>query len=136
MSGHEAGVAGARESAMTSLGSIGRPLPLNSRQLTAPFLKQLATGLEIPICTAASLEDIRLLIDGKLGEMGRDPMNTQVVLEEGEGGGTHLSLQDAEGVFLRVEPPEPTGPEMDPVPSTVDEDLEDGGAEHELADLR
>ena len=63
-------------------------------------------------------------------------MNTQVVLEEGEGGGTHLSLQDAEGVFLRVEPPEPTGPEMDPVPSTVDEDLEDGGAEHELADLR
>ena len=49
MSGHEAGVAGARESAMTSLGSIGRPLPLNSRQLTAPFLKQLATGLEIPI---------------------------------------------------------------------------------------
>lgn len=81
-----------------------RPLPINSRRLTSPLLKQLAVGLGVP--TAASLSEIRQLIEGKLGELGRDPQHTQVVLEDVERG-TKIDLQDADGVFLEVEPPEP-----------------------------
>ena len=79
----------------------GRPLPLNSKKLTGVLLKQLARGLEIP--TSSSGDDLRTLIEGKLGEMGHDPRNTQAVLQEAETG-INISLQDAEGVFLTVKP--------------------------------
>ena len=65
------------------------------------MLKQLAKGLEIP--TAGSAEEIRQLIEGKLGEMERDPKNIQVLIQEGEHG-VRVCLQDADGVFLEVEP--------------------------------
>ena len=65
------------------------------------MLKQLAKGLEIP--TAGSAEELRTFIEGKLGEMEHDPKNTQVLVQEGEHG-VHACLQDANGVFLEVEP--------------------------------
>ena len=51
-------------------------LPLNSRKLTIPLLKQLSRGLGLP--TTASLEGTRQLIEGKLKEMGREPKRMQV----------------------------------------------------------
>ena len=53
--------------------------------------------------TAASGDDLRLLISGKLEEQGREPMNIQVELKEVEGG-VHLSLQDEDGEFLEAPP--------------------------------
>ena len=47
----------------------GKPLPLNSRRLTAPVLKQLAGALDLP--STAPLDDVRQMIEGKLLEMGR-----------------------------------------------------------------
>lgn len=86
----------------------GRPLPLNSKRLTAAHVQQLARTLELP--TTASSDDIRQMIDGKLTEMGHEPPNVQVVVQrEVEGGRAYLYLQDASGVFLESEPdPEPS----------------------------
>ena len=93
------------ETAMTSRFAVGlgtgRPLPLNSKKLTGALLKQLARGLDIP--TGASGDELRQLIDGKLGDMGHDPRNTQALLQEAENG-VSVSLQDVDGVFLTVEP--------------------------------
>ena len=75
--------------------ALRRPVPLNSKRLTAPVLKQLVKGLEVP--TAGSAEEIRQLIEGELGEK-----NTQVLVQEDEHG-VRVCLQDADGVFLEVE---------------------------------
>lgn len=80
----------------------GKPLPLNSRRLTAPVLKQLAGALDLP--STAPLDDVRQMIEGKLLEMGREPRNTQVLLQEAARG-VHVSLQDVDGIFLEAEPP-------------------------------
>ena len=112
------------ETAMTSRFAVGlgtgRPLPLNSKKLTGALLKQLARGLDIP--TGASGDELRQLIDGKLGDMGHDPRNTQALLQEAENG-VSVSLQDVDGVFLTVEPlnvelPGPRDTPEDPVEGT------------------
>lgn len=80
----------------------GRPLPLNSRRLTGVHLQRLARRLELP--TSASADETRLIIDGKLSEMGREPRNVQVMIAEPEVGGAEcLWLQDETGVFLQAE---------------------------------
>ncbi len=109
-----------------------RPLPLNSRRLTVVLLKQLAKGLEVP--DTGSSDEIRQLIEGKLGVMGRDPRNVQVLLQETERGGAHLGLQDAEGVFLEVEPESPA---EDPPPgASIDDSRGGDNPEGELDVLR
>ena len=45
-------------------------LPLSSRRLTSPNLKVLAHTMGIP--TAASVDDLRLMIGGKLQEMEKE----------------------------------------------------------------
>ena len=89
-----------RHDVVADLGS-GRPLPLNSKRLTGVLLKQLARGLEIP--TGSSGDELRQLIEGKLGDLGHDPRNTQAVLQEAETG-VNISLQDADGIVLTVSP--------------------------------
>ena len=74
------------------------------------------------------MDDVRQLIDGKLGEMGHNPRNTRAILEEGDSG-TSISLQDADRVFL---PPAPMELERSRTPSETGE----GGSAGELADLR
>ena len=102
----DAGVAGSGSG--RSVGTAGRrngqTLPLNSRRLAVPLLRQLAEGLGVP--TAASQEDLRSMIEGRLMEADRDPLRTQVVLRE-VGQGTHISLQDESGVFQEIEPLDP-----------------------------
>ena len=52
---------------------------------------------------------MRQLIHGKLQEMGNEPMNVQVVLRDTTDG-LEIDLQDADGVFLKVGPPEVSEP--------------------------
>ena len=103
--GAEGGAAEARETLEGSRGTgtgTGRVMPLNSRRLTVAWLRQIAGGLGAP--TTAAAREVRTLINSKLGEIGKDPKSTQVVLHESESG-MGMSLQDAEGVFLRIDPP-------------------------------
>ena len=88
------------------------------------LLRQLAAWLGVP--TTASQGDLRPLIEGKLTEVGRDPLHTQVLLREVEHG-THMSLQDETGVFSEFEPPEPL-----PSDASEGEDDEDLGTEPEV----
>ena len=90
-------------------GVARRPLPLNSRRLTAQTLKQLVQGLGVP--SDASQGDLLSMIEGKLAEAGRDPLRTQVLLRTVEQG-VHISLQDETGVFEEIEPPEPEDPPL------------------------
>ena len=97
-----------------------RPLPLNSKRLKVAYMQQLARALEVP--TAASSDDVRQMIEGKLRQMGREPPNVQVIVQQGIGQSrVHLSLQDADGVFLEAEPE--TEPEWGATedPPTTDE---------------
>ena len=79
----------------------GRTLPLNSKRLTGPLVQQIAKSMGLP--TSASLEDTRQMLEGKIGEMEREPRNMQVVLQDVEGG-VHITLRDADGIFLEIEP--------------------------------
>ncbi len=113
MSDHEgeetaAAFIGTHEPTSAARGGVTRPLPLNSKRLTAVLLKR---HLELPL--TASADETRLLIEGKLEELGHAPRNVQVVLEDATLG-THIRLQDYEGVFLDLEPEEV---DTDPHPS-------------------
>ena len=84
-----------------------RPLPLNSRKITTAMWRQIANALEVPGPTAAG--EVRLMVEGKFRDMGKDPANVQVHVTEVERG-NHLKLVDDEGEFLSVDPPEPELP--------------------------
>ena len=51
------------------------------------------------------MDDTRQLIAGKLEEMGKEPMNVQVLLQD-TASGLEISLQDADGIFLKASPEE------------------------------
>ena len=74
-------------------------VPLNSKRLMAGQLRCLAVALEVPSSGASA--DIRLIIEGKLIELGREPHNVQVVIDEGTPMAA-LDLQDESGTFLTV----------------------------------
>ena len=80
----------------------GRAFPLSSRRLTQAHLRALAQALGLP--TDASGDDTRLLVEGKLGEMEKDPRTVQVCTDDlylMEA--TVIGLQDATGLFIKVE---------------------------------
>ena len=88
---------------------------------TIAWLRQIAGGLGAS--TTAAAREVRTLINTKLGEMGKDPKSVQVVLHEGEGG-MGITLQDAEGVFLRIDPPMERPSEREHAASEVGEGTE------------
>ena len=47
-----------------------------------------------------SVTETRQMIEGKLGDEDREPLNTQVVIEEDHAGAEIVSLTDAESDFL------------------------------------
>ncbi len=105
MAEHKAAIDDVTEMARERKGSS--LLPLNSKRLTSVLLKQVARAMGV--LTAASGDDLRLLLSGKLEEQGREPMNVQVVLKEVEGD-VHLSLHDEDGEapLPDKEPPDET----------------------------
>lgn len=77
----------------------GRELPLNSRRLTIAQIKRIGAALELPV--SASTDEIRMMIEGRLTEDGREPRNVHVYLFED----SSIKLLDESGVFLTVTPP-------------------------------
>ena len=72
-------------------------VPLNSRRLTVPLLRQLAGWLGVP--STAKQGDLGPMIEAKLVEDGRD-----LLLMETEQG-TCVSLQDESGMFWEFDTP-------------------------------
>ena len=91
----------------------GKLLPLNSRRLTAAYLKYIALSLELP--TAGSVDETRVLVEGKLRET-HDVANEQVVIDEATTSTTtvNLSLMDDDSVFLKTPPLTKSAKEPDP----------------------
>ena len=80
---------------------LGKLLPLNSRRLTAAYMKHNAQSLELP--TGGSADETRQLIEGKLQE-SRDSAIVQVVVDETASVTVKLSLMDDEGIFHEAAP--------------------------------
>ena len=107
----------------------GLPIPFSSRRMKTEWLKKVVGELGAPV-TAAAI-DLRLMVEGKLTEMGKQPTNVQAQREEcEEKGNPILSLLDEGGIILQIE----IGPEQEECPDhvahTVDglETGEDGGS--------
>ena len=94
-----------REESTSGLG-VAQPirLPLNSKRLTVGHLRRLMSALEV--LTGASADEIRLMIDGKLSEAGRDVPNVQIIFPTSKPG-CEFSLEDEEGKFFTVPAIEP-----------------------------
>ena len=80
----------------------GSVLPLNLKRLTAVHLRAIAK--ELHLMGKGSLEDLKLTIEGKVREEGRDTASVQAIVQE-----TRVFLIDEEGVFLEAL----TGPELE-----------------------
>ena len=107
---------------------VGKLLPLRSRWLTAVHLRRLAKALEVQV--SATIEDLRLMIDGKLAEMDKEPQNIQVVITDTEEGRVEcLVLQDETGVFLRITDGDPTDEEQ----MHLEDESESGGADKDAS---
>ena len=73
--------------------------PFNSKRLQLHHIQLIAESL--CLLTTASASDLSVMIGGKLCENSHDPSNTQIVITQSEEG-EELSLQDMDGVFLRI----------------------------------
>jgi len=81
----------------------GLTYPLNSKHVRGEQLQQIAEALGLPMTGTGVVT--RQLIEGKLVEMGREPRNTQVVLE-GSSENPAISLIDENGVICAAKPRE------------------------------
>ena len=89
--------------------------PLISKRLQLHHIQLIARGLSLP--TVASAGDLSVMISGRLHENNRDPSNTQVVITQSEKG-EELSLQDMDGVLLRIPASECASPRASSVSSS------------------
>ena len=73
---------GARQSVQghTQHSRANLPFPLNSRRMKAVYLGRVAGKLGLP--SNATANDLRQIVEGKLREMGHEPGNFQVAVEE------------------------------------------------------
>ena len=74
--------------------------PLNSKRINLAQLRQLAQALDLPV--TGSSGDLQIMVEGKLREVERDPMNVQLVVKENTDGSQCLELQDESGPFLET----------------------------------
>ena len=75
-----------------------RVFPLNSKRLTSQYVMSIAKAMDMPMKGTT-----KLIIEGKLTEMSRDPRNVQVEVGEGDSGRTTVYLCDSRGAFLEAE---------------------------------
>ena len=101
--GHEASGERAHDHVEVACGArpTGRPLPLNSKRLTGVYVQTIARAMDLP--TKESVTETRQMIEGKLGDVGREPTNVQVFIGEDDDGAEFVSLVDVSGVFLGPE---------------------------------
>ena len=76
-------------------------VPHNSTHIMTGQLCSLDTALGVP--ASGTVSDLRLMIEGKITEGGRDPCNVQVLLPRSMED-VSISLRDHEGIFLTVTP--------------------------------
>ena len=100
-------------------------LPLNSKRLTAEQIKRVGRALDVP--TDASVDEVHVMVEGKLREMEHDPANVQVVV-----GSAGLSLCGEDGEFLSItDPPSTEAPDEERDQEVSSDELESGGHETE-----
>ncbi len=68
----------------------GLPISFSSRRMMTEWLK-FAGKLEVPVTAATT--DLRLMLERKLTEMGKQPTNIQAQTEEGEEEGNSILSQ-------------------------------------------
>ena len=91
---------GGEKEVYTSGRSLTRlPIPFNSKHLTLAHLKRIAAALDLP--TTAASEEVRQMVEGKLADLGQQPLNVQVIL--GTTPPDVFQVQDANEIFLREE---------------------------------
>ena len=101
-------------------------LLLNSKRLTTGQIKRVGRALGVP--TDASVDEICVMIEGKLREMECDPANVQVVV-----GGTSMSLCGEDREFLLITEPPSTETSND---KEGDQDSPDEASPQELEQLQ
>ena len=79
--------------------SSGTTLPLNSKRLNLNKWQTIAVLLELS--TDATLAETRLIVDGKLTELGYEPVGVQVVLSDSEE--SVLYLVDEGGIIKKID---------------------------------
>ena len=97
----------------TQLSKTVLPFPLNSRRMKAVYLRRVADELGLP--SNATATDLRQIVEGKLREMGHEPGNLQVAVEESPTVET-LQLLNAYGPIIEVrhdKPPQDLEEETD-----------------------
>ena len=92
---------GARQSVQghTQHSTTNLPFPLNSRCMKAVYLRRVAEKLGLPSNTTAN--DLRQIVESKLREMGHEPGDLQVAVEESPTTET-LRLLNAYGPIITV----------------------------------
>ena len=71
------------------------PLPFNSKRLTAEQIKRVTRALDVP--TEAAATEVRVMIEGNLRELGREPANVQVLMST-----SGMSLLDEGEEFMVI----------------------------------
>ena len=107
-------------------------LPLNSSCITAGQLRRLSTALGLT--SSDSIDDLRLVIESKITELGREPCNVQVLFEEHTSDAAFTLVEDS-GEFLTVSAIKAELPEL-LEDSEGNSDRENESSESELASLR
>ena len=77
----------------------GTTLPLNSKQLDLHKWQAITGSLQLS--TDATLSDTRLIVEGKLTELGYEPIDVQMVLSDGED--SIMYLVDEMGIIKRID---------------------------------
>ena len=79
----------------------GDPIPLNARRVTLSILRQIGEALGVPSSSSATNAELKLMVEGRLTEMGYDPANVQVIVSDDIN--EPMYLVNDEGVIKRVE---------------------------------
>jgi len=79
---------------------MGDRYPLNSRRLKAIWIQHIAQSLELP--TAASISEVRQMIEGRLADLQYEAANIQVVIQ-GKADECAIFLIDDSGIIKCIE---------------------------------
>ena len=74
---------------------------MNARRLTLSILRQIGEALGVPSSSSATNAELKLMVEGRLTEMGYDPANVQVIVSDEPN--EPMYLVNDEGVIKRVE---------------------------------